>query len=317
MSGPVTCAACGAKIKAHRTHCLRCGEPLLTAKREPPEPTRQARVPMSVMMIVAGCLVLGGLAAMLSGGSADETRAQPTPSAPTAASAPRPAPAAAQPQPTSGSPEPVVASLDVRRSGVAAYNQGNLDAAMTEFSNAVEANPDDAEAHNNLGQVLVRRGRAREAITHFDRAIAIAADRWAYHFNRARAYGELKQWPRTIAGYRDAAGLFPEDYATQFNLGKALQANGDLPSAITAYQRAIELAPGQADFHLSLGLAFEAAQRPRDAAAAYKHFLELEPESPQAEKVKARIAMLEGTPPVDTGRGSQASASNPAAAARP
>ncbi len=169
--------------------------------------------------------------------------------------------------------------------------------AVESFERAVDANPEDPDALNNLAQVLVRTGRARDALPHLDRAIALEPNIWAYHFNRARAYGELQQWSRAAAGYRDALALFPDDYATQFNLAKAQQNNGDLEEAILGFERAIKLAPGQPDFHLSHGLALEKASRPRDAAAAYRRYLELAETPADADKVKERIAQLEsGTP---------------------
>ena len=78
-----------------------------------------------------------------------------------------------------------------------------------------------------------------------------------------------------------------------FNLARALQATGDMPAAIAGFERAIQLAPGQFDFHLAHGLALEAAERPREAATAYRRYLALAPASPEADKVKARIPLLE------------------------
>jgi tetratricopeptide (TPR) repeat protein len=175
---------------------------------------------------------------------------------------------------------------------VAAYRNGDVPASIEQLTAAVEGNPTDAEALNNLGQVLVRAARASEAIPYFDRAIEQSPRVWAYHFNRARAYAVLQSWSRAIDGYRDAAGLFPSDYATQFDLARALQANGDLPAAIDAYGKAVALAPGEPDFLLSLAAAQEAANRRADAAQSYKRYLELEPNTPDADKIKDRIARL-------------------------
>ena len=132
-------------------------------------------------------------------------------------------------------------------------------AAVDPIANA--AHPQDADALNTLAQGLVRAGRAQEAIPHFDKAIELAGDRWAYHFNRARAYGDLRDWDRAIEGYRAALRLSPDDYATSFNLARAL----------------------------------DAAERTTDAAAEYRRYLDLNPDEPSAEKIRARIALLEGT----------------------
>jgi tetratricopeptide (TPR) repeat protein len=193
-------------------------------------------------------------------------------------------------------PAPVFAGADASRAGIAAYNSGDVAAAVTQFTTAVERDPNNAEALNNLGQALVRTGRAREAIPYFDRAIAIADGVWSYHFNLAKAYGDLKEWRQAIAGYRDAVRLFPDDYVTQFNLARALQADGDVRGAIEAYAKATQLAPGQADFHLWYGQALDQSGKSQEAAVEYRRFLELDPKASQAEKVRARLSELGEAP---------------------
>jgi tetratricopeptide (TPR) repeat protein len=185
--------------------------------------------------------------------------------------------------------------------GQQAYASGNMDVAVERLRAAVDANPNDVRALNDLGQVLVRTGRAREAVAYLDKAVSLKSDSWTYQFNRARAYAQLQEWGQAVEGYRAAAQLFPDDYATQYNLAKALQASGNINAALAAYEKAITLAPGQSDFQLSYGLALEAAKRPQDAAGAYRRYLELEPNSPQAEKVRAHLAEID---PAAKGSGS-------------
>jgi Flp pilus assembly protein TadD len=192
-----------------------------------------------------------------------------------------------------GKPDPASVAVSDLIAGQQAYVSGNIDASAQQLQKAVDANPTDPRALNDLGQVLVRTGRAREATTYLDKAVSLKPDSWAYQFNRARAYAQLEEWGQAVDGYRTAARLFPDDYATQYNLAKALQASGNIGDALAAYEKAIALAPGQSDFHLSYGLALETAKRPQDAAAAYRRYLELEPASPQAEKVKAHLTALE------------------------
>jgi tetratricopeptide (TPR) repeat protein len=289
----VECAHCGAKVREDRVRCLRCGKPLLTAAGA----HARHSVLRSKLLVGAGVLVGVGLVSVVIMRSA----AAPVSSEPVSSEASTElgqgrahGVAAKPPGKASNGIRRQIAVGDATRQGDAAYASSDFGSSLDQYRGAVEADPDNPDALNKLGQVLVRSGRPSEAIAVFDRAIAIASDKWAYHFNRARAYAELQNWDRAVSGYRDALALFPDDYATQFNLAKALQAAGDLPAAIQGFERAIELAPGQPDFHLSHGLALEAAQRPTEAAAAYKRFLELAPEAPEADRVKGRIAQLEG-----------------------
>jgi protein O-GlcNAc transferase len=248
-------------------------------------------MPWKILGLVAGCVVLGGIAIMLTG--RDQPSRSTTSTAVVDASRAPNAPASS---PTTSSkataPDPASTAVSDLMAGQQAYVSGNIDASVQQLQAAVDANPNDPRALSDLGQVLVRTGRAREAVTYLDKAVSLKSDSWAYQFNRARAYAQLQDWAQAIDGYRAAARLFPDDYATQYNLAKALQASGDIGAALAAYEKAIELAPGQSDFQLSYGSALETAKRPQDAAAAYRRYLELEPDSPQAEKVKAHLAAL-------------------------
>lgn len=295
MLGSVKCQACGAKVREDRVRCLRCGAALTGT----PPVARTQRLSLPVVAMVAAGIALGGFAALLAGRAGGEPAVAAAPAATARATT---APAVeesgeeAARRAAASVPAPIAVSMDISRGAVAAYSRGDVAGSLDQFSAAVAAAPDNPDALNNLGQVLVRSGRAREAIPHFDRAIAIADTVWAYHFNRARAYAELSEWPRAIAGYLEAARLFPDDYVTAFNLARALQANGDVGGAITEYQRAVALAPAEPDFHLSLAFALETAQRPAEAVEAYRRYLDLQAEAPEADKIRARIAQLQGQP---------------------
>ena len=288
--GPINCPECGTKTSARRTRCPRCRASLASATAPPSAPARSTRATRPVVIAcVVGVLLTAGTALRLgsSAGSASASPAAVSASSPTQSSPPRVAPVANGPA--------AHTSIDAGRAGLAAYAQGDVAGSIGQFTDAVAANPNDAQALNNLGQSLVRAGRAREAIPYFDRAVAVADTVWTYHFNRARAYHELQEWNRAISGYREAARLFPQDYATVFNLARALQASGDLNGAVEEYQRAITLAPGEPDFVLSLAYALETASRPADAVKAYRRYLELQDSAPAAEKVRKRIEELEST----------------------
>ena len=292
MAHAVICAACGAKVKADRARCPRCREPLV-AKQQAAATATSASNQWVTIGIVAGCVAVAGLSLVVFNSTkpkAPTSTARATPASD--AHAPVPVRLPSDVEPAADAVTPISAAGLV--GGELAYNTGNFDGSLEAYQAAVAEHPDDPRALNNLGQLLVRLGRAQEAIAYLDKAVQLTPDSWAYQFNRARAYAQLKQWDAAIAGYQRARQLFPDDYATQYNLAKALQASGDVKAALPAYERAIALAPSQPDFQLSYGLALEAASRPQDAAAAYRRYLELEPGAAEAEKVKAHLAELAG-----------------------
>ena len=240
-------------------------------------------------LLATGVLLAGGIPWLGSGRRVQDQVARPAPGAVRARPAPVPP---ADVVAAASAPEAPRAFLDPAGSGATAYAAGDYEGALAHYLAAIEASPQDAESHSNLGQMLVRLKRPAEAVPYFDRAIALLPQRWAYHFNRARTLGLLERWDEAIAGYRQAEVIMPDDYATTFNLAQALHRKGDEAAAVEAYLRAIALAPGDASFRLALGTSYERLQKPADAAAAYGEYLRLSPEAPDADKVRARIADL-------------------------
>jgi tetratricopeptide (TPR) repeat protein len=291
----VTCASCGARIKADRDRCLRCFEILVAA----PEPKLIERLTPEQQRLVAGG---AAVAVLLIGVLAWRNRPTPVDAAAAAqagrpgaawnGNADRPQAAAATERPATAHVAPPGAFLDTSRAATASFLTGNLQQARAQFEAALEIKPDDPEALNSIGQILDRQGDINGAIARFEKAISIAPDRWAYHFNLAHAVGRQGDWARAADEYREAVRLFPDDYATQFNYALALQRGGDPASAIAEFEKAIRLAPAEASFHLALGNSLQAVGRLAEARTAFETYLQMEPSAPDAVKVKAHIERL-------------------------
>ena len=290
LKGFVVCAACGARIKANRTHCLRCHAPLPAPSPEAGTLARAASRPQTAAIAGAavGLFVVGLLWLIwpATEGQTPSTSAAANATAAAAAGAPAAARSAEAPPAAAGT------FRDSRRAANAAFASGDFQKARAEFERTLQKNADDPEALNGLGLTLERAGDMPGAIARFERATALAGDKWAYHFNLAHALGRVPNWERAIAEYRQAARLFPSDYATQFNLALALQKKGDDRDAIPEFEKAVALAPGEPSFHLALGNSLAKAGRLTDAQGAFRRYLELEPGAPDAAKVKAHIDTL-------------------------
>lgn len=189
------------------------------------------------------------------------------------------------------------AAIDSKRSANVAYAQGDFARALAELEAAVAAAPADPEARNNLGQLLVRNGRAAESLPHFDEAVRLVTTRWEYRFNRARAYGLVNRWEDAVSEYRAAAQLFPEDYATQYNLGLALLRVRDYGAAVASLELAVQAAPEQHDFLITLGTAYVGAAQPERARATFERFLAAAPDNPEAPRVKQLLQALADAAP--------------------
>lgn len=291
--GPVVCAGCGARMKADRPACLRCGEPLVpieAAAATPDVPGQFSRRTTFVLGVSASVIVIGLIGALwrsgvpeAAGGTQATVRAalnRPSRAQPAAES---PANAAAYDAAT---------FIDAARGGGAAFVSGDFEAARVKYEDALAKRPDDPDTLNNLGQALVRLGRIDDGIARFERAVQIAPDAWAPHFNLAAAEGQRGQWDHAVDQYREAVRVFADDYATQFNLALALHKKGDDAAAIAEYKKAIQLAPGEPSFHAALGVSLEKMGRLGDALREYRVSLEMDPDSADAEGLKAHVDAL-------------------------
>ena len=55
------------------------------------------------------------------------------------------------------------------------YNQGNYEAAISEYNEAIHLNPNDARAYYNRGTAKSKLGKHFDAISDYDRAICLKA----------------------------------------------------------------------------------------------------------------------------------------------
>ena len=288
----ITCEACGAKFNEKRLRCPRCRRIVPTT--DPVAAAASSRRMVRAAGGVAGVFLLAVTALWLTG---EEAPAARTPSSSTGAGNKR----STAPQPAAGRPArtdhvPGAAFLDPSGAAALAYDAGDFQTSLARFQDAVTRNPNDAESLSNLGQVLVKLGRAEEALVHLQRATTLNPERWAYRFNYARALGVLGRWTEAVESYEQAQRLFPDDYVTAFNYGMALHKAGDDTAAVGQYSRAIELNPDDASFRAALANSYERLQDRAGAAAAYAEYLRLSPDSPDVDKVRARIAVLSGAP---------------------
>lgn len=254
-----------------------------TAARE-----RPARTHWRVGAGLGVLCVIGVGALIASRASAPSPVARDTAAVPEAAASPERRDA----QAPGSEPATAYAVVDAKRAGAAAYRLGDLSGALTELESAVTAAPDDAEARNNLAQVLIRHGRVKDALLHLDEAVRFNAAQWSYRFNRARAYGLLDRWPDAVNEYRVALQLFPEDHVTAYNLGLAQMRTKEYVQAAATLEQAVSLSAESHDFLVTLGTAYVGAEKPDRARATFEKFLAAAPSNPDAPRVKALLEAM-------------------------
>lgn len=151
--------------------------------------------------------------------------------------------------------------------------------AMTK---AAELLPDDAEAHNNLANLLLMRGQFDAAAASLRKVVAIRPGFADVHNRLGAVLRILRQFEEAVSSCRRALKIKPDFAEAHNNLGAALQELGRLEEATTSYRRAIAINPDYASAHSNLGIVLHKLGRFEDAAACFHKALELNPDFPEA-----------------------------------
>ncbi|HYT88401.1 MAG TPA: tetratricopeptide repeat protein, partial [Gemmataceae bacterium] len=142
--------------------------------------------------------------------------------------------------------------------------------------------PDLAEAHSNLGQLLLEQYQAQRALSHCRKAVALRPDLPEAQNNLGNTLRELGELDEARAAYTEALRLNPDLALTYSNMGQALQEEGRLPEAITWYQRALQRDPNSPRIHCNLASALEERHDFAGAIARYRLALQLNPQYAEA-----------------------------------
>jgi tetratricopeptide (TPR) repeat protein len=167
--------------------------------------------------------------------------------------------------------------------------QGDFDQAAAEFSRAVKLNPDHFEARNNLGAVLRRQGKLEEATAHLGQALALKPDYAEACYNLGNVLKDQGKFDQAGEHYGRAAALKPDLFQAHNNLGNILQWQGKLDQARASFFRVLAINPGNADAHNNLGKVLEEEGKFDEAVARYEQAIALKPDHAEAHYNRANL----------------------------
>jgi tetratricopeptide (TPR) repeat protein len=102
---------------------------------------------------------------------------------------------------------PGLRSMALLKRGFGNFALGNMDAAQTDFSDAIRLNPKNSYAHHELGLTLFRKGDAAGAITSLTEAIRLDPASAASRVSRGQVYSVEDRLDDAIQDFTDAIKL--------------------------------------------------------------------------------------------------------------
>jgi uncharacterized protein (TIGR02466 family) len=154
---------------------------------------------------------------------------------------------------------------------------GRINESIIISQKSIELDPQDAEAHNNLGVLLQHQGRLKEAEASCNKAITLKPDYTEAHFNLGNILKVLGRLKDAEASYIKAIQLKPNYTAAHFNLGNMLKLLGKLKDAEASYRKTIELKQDFVQAHNNLGVLLQQQGKFKEAEASFSKAVTLKP----------------------------------------
>jgi tetratricopeptide (TPR) repeat protein len=159
---------------------------------------------------------------------------------------------------------------DLIEAGHGALNVGNVRAAIPLLERAVQMEPQNKHAWNDLGLAYVGAGNLDKAIAAFEKQLEInPSDEQANNY-LGLAFERRQDFARAAAAFRKQTQTSPLDPAAHASLGDVLLVQHDYAQAVPELEKATILAPENAQLEIDLGRAYAGAGKNDEAAAAFE-----------------------------------------------
>jgi tetratricopeptide (TPR) repeat protein len=113
--------------------------------------------------------------------------------------------------------------------------------ALSDFNQAIELNPEFANAYFQRGNIYKEQEKYEKAISDYSQVIEINPDYFTAYNNRGGIYAKLEQYQKAISDFNQAIELNPDYAKAYYNRGIAYEYRGDIDKALTSFERAAEL----------------------------------------------------------------------------
>ncbi len=159
--------------------------------------------------------------------------------------------------------------------------QGKNDEAISLFEKALQADPEHALSHNNLGYALHSKGKVNEAMVHFRRSIESKPYYSKAHNNLGAALLKQGKITQAITSFDQSISNDPWYTPAFINLGIALKKQGKVDKAVTAWQKALAVKQDSVDAHKNLGNTYLQSGKFVRAVAHFSAVVRSDPEQIQ------------------------------------
>ncbi|WP_419547741.1 tetratricopeptide repeat protein [Microcystis sp.] len=174
-------------------------------------------------------------------------------------------------------------AIDINPNYADAYNnRGNLykdlqkyDLALSDYSKAIDINPNDALAYNNRGNLYYNQQKYELALSDYSKAIDINPNLAEAYYNRGVLYDDQRKYDLALSDYSKAIDINPNYAMAYYNRGILYSDLQKYDLALSDYSKAIDINPNYANAYYNRGLLYHNQQKYDLALADYNQAIEL------------------------------------------
>jgi len=133
---------------------------------------------------------------------------------------------------------------------------GAHEAAIQHFNEAKNINPELPQVYNNLGNAHEGLGQLHDAIKDYEMAISVQTNYTDSYYNLARVYTEMREFEKAEATLNKLLQLDGNNAYACYGMGNMYAKKRDFDKAITWFEKAIKLKPNYGEAHYKLGVTY-------------------------------------------------------------
>jgi predicted O-linked N-acetylglucosamine transferase (SPINDLY family) len=174
---------------------------------------------------------------------------------------------------------------------LAEYQSGSIETGIRNMKRALLLEPNSAQAHSDMGSMMIAASRPHDALVHCDKAIALDPNLALAHSNRAIALLTLARHEEAIASLDHAIELDPKRADSWSDRGNALHRLGRYDEALESYEQAITVDPLHDISFINRANLLKELKRFDEALASYDRALSIGKRRVEAGTARAELLL--------------------------
>ncbi|MBE9048182.1 tetratricopeptide repeat protein [Pleurocapsales cyanobacterium LEGE 10410] len=163
--------------------------------------------------------------------------------------------------------------------------------AIIACKNALESDPNTADAYKILGNILKIKGKNAEALGVYAKALSINPNSASIYANLGSFYAEQKDWQQALDYYQQAVIFDPKLAGAYRSLAQVWEELGDFDQALECFCQAVNLEPEilSSEEYFNFGQELYQQGKVKEASIFYTHGVQ---QNPQAKSELAELVKM-------------------------